>query len=53
MSKNLLARYIRLSREDEKESESNSIANQRELLKNFVESSPDLSQYEAVEFCEM
>lgn len=52
MSKNLLARYIRLSREDEKESESNSIANQRELLKNFVESSPDLSQYEAVEFCD-
>lgn len=52
MSKNLLARYIRLSQEDENESESNSIRNQRDLLKNFVESSPDLSQYEMVEFCD-
>ena len=52
MSKNLLARYIRLSREDENEGESNSIRNQRDLLKTFVESSPDLSQYEVVEFCD-
>lgn len=52
MSKNLLARYIRLSREDENEGESNSIRNQRDLLKTFVESSPDLSQYKVVEFCD-
>lgn len=52
MSKNLLARYIRLSQEDENEGESNSITNQRELLINFVENSPELSQYEAVEFCD-
>lgn len=52
MSKNLLARYIRLSQEDEKVGESNSITNQRDLLKVFVESSPDLSQYEVVEFCD-
>lgn len=52
MSKNLLARYIRLSREDENEGESNSITNQRELLINFVESSSELSQYEVVEFCD-
>ncbi len=49
---NILARYIRLSQEDENEGESNSIINQRDLLKSFVESSPDLSQYEVVEFCD-
>lgn len=52
MSKNLLARYIRLSQEDENEGESNSIMNQRDLLKAFIKSSPDLSQYEVVEFCD-
>ena len=52
MSKNLLARYIRLSREDEIEGESNSIRNQRDLLKTFVENSPDLLQYETDEFCD-
>ncbi|WP_312432324.1 recombinase family protein [Lacrimispora sp.] len=52
MNKKLLAGYIRLSREDEGEGESNSIMNQRELLKNFVESSPELSQYEVIEFCD-
>ncbi len=51
-SKNILARYIRLSQEDENEGESNSVINQRELLKTFVKSSPDLSQYEVVEFCD-
>ena len=50
--KNILARYIRLSQEDENEGDSNSIMNQRDLLKAFVESSPDLSQYEVVEFCD-
>nr|WP_314464385.1 recombinase family protein [uncultured Clostridium sp.] len=52
MSKQLLARYIRLSQEDENEGESNSITNQRELLNAFIENSPDLSQYEVVEFCD-
>lgn len=50
--KKILAEYIRLSREDENEGESNSIINQRELLNAFVKSSPDLSQYEVVEFCD-
>ena len=50
--KKILAEYIRLSQEDENEGESNSIRNQRELLNAFVESSPDLSQYEVVEFCD-
>jgi DNA invertase Pin-like site-specific DNA recombinase len=50
--KNILAKYIRLSQEDENEGESNSIINQRELLNAFVKSSPDLSQYEVVEFCD-
>lgn len=52
MTKKLLALYIRLSQEDEKEGESNSIINQRDLLKSFVESSSDLSQYGMVEFCD-
>lgn len=47
-----LAKYIRLSREDENEGESGSIINQRELLNAFVKNSPDLSQYEVVEFCD-
>ncbi len=51
-SKNILARYIRLSREDENEGESNSIINQRDFLNAFVKGSPDLSQYEVVEFCD-
>ena len=50
--KKILAEYIRLSQEDENEGESNSIINQRELLNAFVKSSPDLSQYEVVEFCD-
>jgi len=50
--KKILAEYIRLSQEDENEGESNSIINQRDLLNAFVESSPDLSQYEVVEFCD-
>lgn len=48
----ILAEYIRLSQEDENEGESNSIINQRDLLNAFVKSSPDLSQYEVVEFCD-
>ena len=50
--KKILAKYIRLSQEDENEGESNSIINQRELLNAFVKSSPDLSQYEVIEFCD-
>ena len=50
--KKILAKYIRLSQEDENEGESNSIINQRDLLNAFVKSSPDLSQYEVIEFCD-
>lgn len=52
MSKNLLALYIRLSQEDEKEGESNSITSQRDILRAHVENSSDLSQYKMVEFCD-
>ena len=31
-----IAAYIRLSKEDEKKGESESITNQRELIKNYV-----------------
>lgn len=50
--KKILAKYIRLSQEDENEGESNSIINQRELLNAFVKNTSDLSQYEVVEFCD-
>jgi site-specific DNA recombinase len=52
MSEDLLIHYIRLSQEDENEGESNSIMNQRDLLKAFVERSPELSQYKSIEFCD-
>jgi len=52
MGKHLLACYIRLSQEDEKEGESNSVANQRALLQNFIQSSPELGRYQVVEFCD-
>ena len=44
------ALYLRLSRDDMEEggakSESNSIANQRELLRNFVKSQPDMQIFD-------
>lgn len=52
MNKKVLALYIRLSQEDKNEGESNSIRNQRGLLRAYIESYSDLSQYEVVEFCD-
>ena len=44
------ALYLRLSKDDKEEggakSESNSIANQRELLRSFVKSQPDIQIFE-------
>lgn len=37
--------YCRLSREDEDKEESNSIASQRELLREFVSQNPDIREY--------
>ena len=40
-----IAAYIRLSKEDEKKGESESITNQRELIKNYVNKN-NLGEYE-------
>lgn len=39
------ALYLRLSRDDEDKTESDSIHNQRELLKSYIESHPDIKLY--------
>jgi hypothetical protein len=36
------AKYIRLSYTDDKENESDSVANQRKLIDSFIESQPDI-----------
>jgi DNA invertase Pin-like site-specific DNA recombinase len=45
-----IALYLRLSNEDKNEGESNSISNQRDLLKNYITSKKDLQGYEVLEF---
>lgn len=55
--KKTLALYIRLSSEDEDvckgdKSESNSVSNQRKLLLDRYNSSPELKEYELIEFCD-
>lgn len=48
-----LALYLRLSLEDGGEKdESNSIGNQRKLIYEYIQQDPELSRYEAVEFCD-
>ena len=54
---NTTAKYIRLSSEDAdlKQSgklESNSIANQRNLLNAFISRTPELAESHVVEFCD-
>lgn len=44
--------YLRLSHEDGEAGESNSITNQRELLKAFIAASPDLCKSSVAEFCD-
>lgn len=51
--KEILALYLRVSSEDKGkalENDSDSIANQRKLLNDFIKSKPDLAQYEITEF---
>ncbi|WP_312048280.1 recombinase family protein, partial [Anaerotignum sp.] len=45
-----IALYLRLSNEDINEGESNSISNQRDLLRNYISSKKDLQGYEVLEF---
>lgn len=56
-SKKTLAFYIRLSDEDDDlkktdKAESNSVANQRNLLLDYYQSHSDLREYELIEFCD-
>lgn len=56
-SKKALALYIRLSSEDDDlhksgKAESNSVSNQRMLLLDYYRRSPDLQEYQLVEFCD-
>ena len=55
--KQTLAMYIRLSNEDDdlkfsEKLESNSILNQRKLLKNHYDTCLDLKKYDVIEFCD-
>lgn len=45
-----IALYLRLSNEDINEGESNSISNQRDLLKSYISIKKDLQDYEVLEF---
>lgn len=45
-----IALYLRLSNEDTNEGESNSISNQRDLLRNYISTKKDLQGYEILEF---
>ncbi|MDD3393077.1 MAG: recombinase family protein [Anaerotignum sp.] len=45
-----IALYLRLSNEDINEGESNSISNQRDLLRNYISIKKDLQGYEVLEF---
>lgn len=56
-SKKTLAFYIRLSDEDydlkkSDKVESNSVANQRNLLLDYYQSHPALREFEVIEFCD-
>ena len=53
----MLAFYIRLSAEDadlksSEKAESNSVTNQRKLLRDYYEQHTELCEYEVVEFCD-
>jgi DNA invertase Pin-like site-specific DNA recombinase len=47
-----IALYIRLSSEDENEGESNSVKNQRDLLRDYVKKDASLSGCNLIEFCD-
>lgn len=49
MIERVLVRYFRLSLEDEREGESDSISNQRKLVDNFIEAQDDLRCMESIE----
>lgn len=48
--KHVIAKYLRLSLEDEKEKESESIYNQRILLDSYINHMPEFLDYEILEF---
>lgn len=56
--KKVMALYIRLSIEDgdlkknTDKTESNSVTNQRKLLMDYIQSHPELSEYELQEYCD-
>ena len=57
LCKKKLAFYIRLSLEDfdlksSNKTESNSVTNQRKLLRDYYDSHPELKKYEIIEFCD-
>ena len=45
-----LAMYLRLSKDDGTSDESNSIKNQRNIIKEYIFAHPDLRRYECIEF---
>lgn len=45
-----IALYLRVSVEDKKKGESESISNQRELLKHYIAENPEFSSYRVLEF---
>lgn len=50
---NVVAMYLRLSIEDEGDKdESNSITNQRRMIKEYIRSNPDFEDYQIKEFCD-
>ena len=50
VNKPILAKYLRLSLEDDKEGESDSIVNQRLLIDDYILQYGDLREYESMEF---
>ena len=52
MLKSQIAKYIRLSLEDDNDGESNSVLNQRDLLDNYINKKSEFNNCEIFEFCD-
>jgi DNA invertase Pin-like site-specific DNA recombinase len=52
MANKAIALYMRISKDDGNNQESNSIANQRVLLRQYIANDPQLSDYPVLEFCD-
>lgn len=48
----IIAVYLRYSKDDYKEEDTESINNQRKLIKSYINSHEDLKEYQVEEFCE-